>query len=115
MSERETVSEVTEVLSCDARFPWLGRRTKLCRLTNRSSGQLRGARCFCCRRDWVFSRGYDVIETGTLQVKDAQEAARAYLTERGCTVLRWEGAGKACVIEDPFGIRFNLWQELPQE
>jgi hypothetical protein len=39
------------------------------------------------------------------------EAAKAYLTERGCRVLRWEGAGKACLIEDPFGIRFNLWQE----
>jgi catechol 2,3-dioxygenase-like lactoylglutathione lyase family enzyme len=39
------------------------------------------------------------------------EAARTYLTERGCRVLRWEGAGKVCLIEDPFGIRFNLWQE----
>lgn len=39
------------------------------------------------------------------------EAAKDYLTERGCRVLRWEGAGKVCLIEDPFGIRFNLWQE----
>lgn len=40
------------------------------------------------------------------------EAARIYLTERGCKVLRWEGVGNACLIEDPFGIRFNLWQEV---
>ena len=39
------------------------------------------------------------------------EAARTYLSERGCKVLRWEGAGGVCLIEDPFGIRFNLWQE----
>lgn len=40
------------------------------------------------------------------------EAARIYLTERGCKVLRWEGVGNVCLIEDPFGIRFNLWQEV---
>ena len=39
------------------------------------------------------------------------EAAREYLAERGCWVLRWEGAGGVCLIEDPFGILFNLWQE----
>ena len=39
------------------------------------------------------------------------DAARAYLSERGCKVMRWEGAGGVCLIEDPFGIRFNLWQE----
>jgi predicted enzyme related to lactoylglutathione lyase len=39
------------------------------------------------------------------------EAARTYLTDKGCRVLRWEGVGKVCLIEDPFGIRFNLWQE----
>ena len=42
------------------------------------------------------------------------EAARAYLTERGCKVLRWEGVGKVCLVEDPFGIRFNLWQEASE-
>ncbi len=43
------------------------------------------------------------------------EAARSYLSERGCKVLRWEGAGGVCLIEDPFGIRFNLWQEAESE
>jgi predicted enzyme related to lactoylglutathione lyase len=39
------------------------------------------------------------------------EAAREFLESNGCKVLRWEGAGGVCLIEDPFGIRFNLWQE----
>ena len=47
-------------------------------------------------------------------VTEDVEAARSYLSERGCKVLRWEGAGGVCLIEDPFGIRFNLWQEEPQ-
>ena len=48
-------------------------------------------------------------------VTEDVEAARSYLSERGCKVLRWEGAGGVCLIEDPFGIRFNLWQETPEE
>jgi len=48
-----------------------------------------------------------------LVVEDV-EAARAFLTERGCQVLRWEGVGKVCLIEDPFGLRFNLWQEATE-
>lgn len=48
-----------------------------------------------------------VLELVTADV----EAARTYLSERGCKILRWEGAGGVCLIEDPFGIRFNLWQE----
>ncbi len=48
-------------------------------------------------------------------VTEDVEAARSYLDERGCRVLRWEGAGGVCLIEDPFGIRFNLWQEAMDE
>ena len=44
-------------------------------------------------------------------VVDNVEAARAYLEEHGCKVLKWEGAGRVCFIEDPFGVRFNLWQD----
>lgn len=47
-------------------------------------------------------------------VTEDVEAARTYLSERGCKVLRWEGAGGVCLIEDPFGIRFNLWQEAAE-
>ena len=43
-------------------------------------------------------------------VVDDVEAARELLEHNGCKVLHWEGAGKACFIEDPFGVRFNLWQ-----
>ena len=48
-------------------------------------------------------------------VTEDVEAARSYLSKRGCRVLRWEGAGGVCLIEDPFGIRFNLWQEASQD
>ena len=44
-------------------------------------------------------------------IVDDVEAARGHLVENGCTVVHWDGAGKACIIEDPFGIRFNLWQD----
>lgn len=43
---------------------------------------------------------------------DDVEAARELLTEHGCTVVRWEGAGGDCFIRDPFGVTFNLWQDL---
>jgi len=37
--------------------------------------------------------------------------ARRELEAAGCTVLRWEGAGKDCYMQDPFGAVFNLWQD----
>ena len=37
--------------------------------------------------------------------------ARTYLEANGCKILQWEGLGKACIVEDPFGLRFNVWQE----
>ena len=39
------------------------------------------------------------------------EAARAHLTQNGCEVLRWEGLGKACIVRDPYGLVFNVWQD----
>ena len=45
-----------------------------------------------------------------LVVKSVEDA-RVYLEQNGCKVLRWDGAGKACFIEDPFGIRFNIRQD----
>ena len=38
------------------------------------------------------------------------EKAKETLLERGCTVLRWEGKGKPCYMQDPFGFVFNLWE-----
>ena len=43
-------------------------------------------------------------------VVDDVEAAREELTAHGCKVFMWEGAGQACVMRDPFGLMFNLWQ-----
>ncbi len=41
---------------------------------------------------------------------DDLEAAKRFLTDNGCKIIRWEGLGKDCYIEDPFGLRFNIWQ-----
>lgn len=38
------------------------------------------------------------------------EEAKKTLLENGCKIIRWEGLGKDCYIEDPFGLRFNIWQ-----
>lgn len=41
---------------------------------------------------------------------DDVEAARKYLENNGCTVLKWEGKGKDCYMCDPYGLVFNLWE-----
>lgn len=41
---------------------------------------------------------------------DDLEEAKKILTENGCRIIRWEGKGKDCYIEDPFGVRFNIWE-----
>lgn len=45
-----------------------------------------------------------------LVVNDVEEA-RTYLEGHGCKVLQWGGVGQACLIEDPQGLRFNIWQD----
>ncbi len=45
-----------------------------------------------------------------LVVEDV-EAARALLQQHGCKVLKWEGAGGVCFMEDPNHVAFNLWQD----
>ena len=39
------------------------------------------------------------------------EAAREYLEANGCRILRWRGKGQDCYIEDPFGVRYNVWEK----
>ena len=39
------------------------------------------------------------------------DAARDRLVSKGCRVIKWEGKGKDCYIQDPFGMIFNLWEE----
>lgn len=38
------------------------------------------------------------------------EQAKEYLLNNGCKIIRWEGIGRDCYVEDPFGLRFNIWQ-----
>lgn len=45
-----------------------------------------------------------------LFVEDLDEA-RKYLEENGCKILRWRGKGQDCYIEDPFGVRYNIWEQ----
>ena len=47
-------------------------------------------------------------------IVNSLEAARDELVKHGCTVVRWEGAGKPCYLRDPFGVHFNLWED-PKE
>jgi catechol 2,3-dioxygenase-like lactoylglutathione lyase family enzyme len=42
---------------------------------------------------------------------DDLEEAREYLVANGCKILRWRGKGQDCYIEDPFGVRFNIWEK----
>ena len=42
---------------------------------------------------------------------DDLEEAREYFEANGCKILRWRGKGQDCYIEDPFGVRFNIWEQ----
>ena len=39
------------------------------------------------------------------------EKARQELLEAGCQLIRWEGKGGCCYMQDPFGFMFNLFEE----
>lgn len=39
------------------------------------------------------------------------DAAREDLLSKGCTIVRWEGKGKTCYVQDPFGFMFNVWED----
>lgn len=45
-----------------------------------------------------------------LFVADLEEA-RTFLEANGCKILRWRGKGQDCYIEDPFGVRYNVWEQ----
>ena len=42
---------------------------------------------------------------------DDLEEARKTLEANGCKILRWRGKGQDCYIEDPFGVKFNIWEQ----
>ena len=41
---------------------------------------------------------------------DDLEEARKHFEANGCNILRWRGKKQDCYIEDPFGVRFNVWE-----
>ncbi|MEQ9232289.1 MAG: hypothetical protein RIF46_16525 [Cyclobacteriaceae bacterium] len=41
---------------------------------------------------------------------DNLDDAKEYFQANGCKILKWEGKGRDCYIEDPFGIRYNVWE-----
>ena len=42
---------------------------------------------------------------------DDLDEARSYFESNGCKILRWRGKGQDCYIEDPFGVRYNVWEQ----
>ena len=42
---------------------------------------------------------------------DDLEEARKYFESNGCKVLRWRGKRQDCYIEDPYGVRYNVWEQ----
>lgn len=38
------------------------------------------------------------------------EQAKEHLLSNGCEVVKWEGKGRDCYIQDPYGLTFNLWE-----
>lgn len=42
---------------------------------------------------------------------DDLEEARKYFESNGCKILRWRGKRQDCYIEDPFGVRYNVWEK----
>lgn len=45
-----------------------------------------------------------------LYVNDLEKAKKK-LISKGCKILKWEGWGKDCYVQDPFGVIFNIWEE----
>ncbi|WP_270180779.1 VOC family protein [Alkalihalobacillus sp. CinArs1] len=45
-----------------------------------------------------------------LEVESLEEA-RNDLLKNGCKIIRWEGKGKDCYIQDPYGMTFNIWEK----
>ena len=63
--------------------------------------------------DFFFYVVHDPDRTGTVlefSVNDL-DAAKDRLLNKGCRIIKWEGKGKDCYLQDPFGMIFNLWEE----
>lgn len=63
--------------------------------------------------DSLFYVIYDPDRSGTVLefCVDDLAVARDKLVSKSCRVIKWEGKGKDCYMQDPFGMIFNLWEE----
>ena len=63
--------------------------------------------------DSLFYVIYDPDRSGTVLefCVDDLAVARERLVSKSCRVIKWEGKGKDCYMQDPFGMIFNLWEE----
>jgi len=43
-------------------------------------------------------------------IVDDADAARDHLVAHGCEVVVWNGAGQSCIVRDPFGVHYNIYQ-----
>jgi predicted enzyme related to lactoylglutathione lyase len=59
--------------------------------------------------DFYISRGRTLGPIMEFHVEDLEKSKNS-LMEKGCTVVRWEGKGYPCYLQDPFGFVFNLWE-----
>ena len=67
--------------------------------------------------DSYFYVVYDIDLSGAVLefcVDDVYDA-RDRLVNKGCRVIKWEGKGKDCYMQDPFGMIFNLWEETAEK
>ena len=67
--------------------------------------------------DSLFYVIYDPDRSGTVLefCVDDLDAARDRLVSKSCRVIKWEGKGKDCYMQDPFGMIFNLWEETAEK
>ena len=67
--------------------------------------------------DSLFYVIYDPDRSGTVLefCVDDLDVARDKLVSKSCRVIKWEGKGKDCYMQDPFGMVFNLWEEKKEK
>ena len=42
---------------------------------------------------------------------DDIEKVKLFLQKNGCKILKWDGKGGDCFVEDKYGMKFNLWEK----
>lgn len=57
-------------------------------------------------------RDYDMSGPVLELFVDDLEKARDHLLAHGCKIIVWKGKGQDCYIQDPFGVIYNLWEDV---